>query len=85
VTTFDITPDKPGYVTGEVITVTLSTDAPMTQSTTITGSAELPNGTKMTDSTTTTITGTYAVAADGYTAAQTDDPAVWTLTPVPAS
>jgi hypothetical protein len=84
--TLTITPDKASYGPQDVITVTLSTDAPMTQTITVTGNVETAGGVELPAETETTIHGIWGpVSAPGYTAAQTDDPAVWTLAPIPVS
>lgn len=75
--------DKSSYAPSDVITVTLSTDAPMTSEITVSGSVEAADGTDLPATSTTTVHGVYALdPVDGYTVAQdAANPAVFTLTP----
>jgi hypothetical protein len=83
VSTASLTFDKTQYTPSEVITVTWSTDAPMTETLTVTGSVEAADGTDLPATSTTTIHGVYSLdPVAGYTVAQSpDNPAVFTLTP----
>jgi hypothetical protein len=82
--TLTITTDKTSYAPTDPIIVTLSTDAPMVETVTVTGEVTEPNGAELPGQTSTTVDGIWGpVAAAGYTAVQsTTNPAVWTLTPV---
>ena len=78
--TFD-NPDK--YGPTDVITVTLGTDAPMTETLNVTGHVEAADGTELDATSTTTVHGKYALdPVTGYTVEQSpDNPAVFVLTP----
>lgn len=80
---FSIDTDKTIYAPGEPIIVTLVTDAPMTQTVTVTGSVTEPDGTELPAQTSTTVDGIWGpVSAPGYTTVQHPDaPNVFTLTP----
>lgn len=82
-----ITPSITQLTPGQSFDVKLAVDQPMSVSTPLAAAAELPNGTKMTETSTVTISGSYGpVTADGYTAVQdANDPTLFHLTPVAGS
>lgn len=84
--TLSIIPSVPQPTPGQPFDVTLVVDQPMSTSTPLTAEAELPNGTKMTETSTITIAGIYGpVVAPGYTVVQdATNPALFHLTPASA-
>lgn len=76
--------DKPGYAPSDTIVFTVDAGAPMSATTTVTGSVELPDGTVLPAESSTTIEGVYGpFAADGYTVVQDPDvPNRFVATPV---